>query len=88
MSSYLQWILLIKSICLFEQEHLTYDLITAMTIDFFFAYDAIQFIMLCTNDTDIYSSDWVYVCFVFAFIAMFRYVGSLYINTFRMNIQL
>ena len=43
-----------------------------MTIDFFFAYDVIQFIMLCTYDTDIYNSGWVYVCFIFAFIAMFR----------------
>ena len=57
----------------YTQEHLTYDLITAMTVDFFFAYDVIQFIMLCTYDPEIFNSEWVYVCFIFAFIAMFRF---------------
>ena len=45
-----------------------------MTVDFFFAYDVIQFIMLCTYSVEIYESNWVYICFLFAFIAMFRCV--------------
>lgn len=58
-----------------REEVITYDLITAMTIDFFFAYDVIAFI-ITDKEPEIFNSAWVYVCFVFAWVAMFKYVPT------------
>ena len=59
-----------------REEHLTFDLITAMSVDFFFAYDVIQFLMMCTYESNIFHSDWFFVCFAFAFVAMFKYLPA------------
>ncbi|ELU01845.1 hypothetical protein CAPTEDRAFT_191266 [Capitella teleta] len=59
-----------------REEPMTFDLVGAMTMDFFFAYDVIAFIMMSTYEADIYHSDWVYVCFLFSFVAMFKYVPT------------
>lgn len=59
-----------------REEVVTYDLISAMAIDFFFAYDVIAFIMMTAYEPEIFNSEWVYVCFVFAWIAMFKYVPT------------
>lgn len=47
-----------------REEHITYDLITAMALDFFFAYDCIQLIMMCTYDENIYKSSKTILCFI------------------------
>jgi len=59
-----------------REEEVTYDLISAMAEDFFFAYDVIEFISMSTRENHIYNSNWVYVCFSFAFISMFKYVPA------------
>ena len=59
-----------------REELLTFDLITAMSQDFFFAYDVIQFLMMCTYEPNIFHSDWFFVCFAFAFVAMFKYIPT------------
>ena len=59
-----------------REEHLTFDLITAMSVDFFFAYDVIQFIMIPTYESNIFHSEWLYVCFAMSFVAMFKYIPS------------
>ena len=59
-----------------REEHFTYDLVTAMADDFFFAYDVIAFISMATTEPELYNSHWVYVCFAFSFIAMFKYIPS------------
>ena len=55
-------------------EEITYDLITAMADDFFFAYDVIDFIALPTKEAKIYNSGWCYVSFTFALISMLKYL--------------
>ena len=59
-----------------REEEMTYDLITAMSLDFFFAYDVIAFIMMCTHEAEVFNSAWLYVCFGFAFVAMFKYIPN------------
>lgn len=59
-----------------REEPVTFDLVGAMAMDFFFAYDVIAFIMMSTYEANIYHSDWVYVCFLFSFVAMFKYVPT------------
>ena len=59
-----------------KEEVMTYDLISAMATDFFFAYDAIDFFMLAAVDKEVYGSGWVYVTFVTGFVAMFKYVPT------------
>lgn len=59
-----------------QQEVFTFDLLTAMTLDFFFAYEVIAFVMLATNH-DVYTSVWIYPCFVFAVVSMFKYLPTI-----------
>ena len=59
-----------------REEEVTYDLITAMADDFFFAYDVLEFISMSTRESHIYNSNWVYICFTFAFISMFKYTPA------------
>ncbi len=40
----------------------TYDLVSAMAVDFFFAYDVIDFLMMLYHDDDVFTTDWMYVC--------------------------
>lgn len=57
-----------------REEQITYDLISLMSTDFFFAFDVIELLMIATTDVDVFTSDWLYVSFAFAFLAMFKYV--------------
>ncbi|CAD5118227.1 DgyrCDS6949 [Dimorphilus gyrociliatus] len=57
----------------FREEVLSFDLITNMSVDFFFAYDVIEILMMST-ETDIYKSNWIYITFFFAFVAMIKYI--------------
>src|SRR5688572_24662945 len=59
-----------------QQEIFTFDLLTAMALDFFFAYEVIAFVMLATN-SDVYTSAWIYPCFVFAIVSMFKYLPTI-----------
>lgn len=58
-----------------QQEHLTYDLLTDIALDFFFAYEVIAFVTLAAKD-EVFASHWVYPCFVFAVIAMLKYLPT------------
>ena len=44
-----------------REEFLTYDLVTAMAVDFFFAYDVIDFVMMLHNDYHVFQTDWMLV---------------------------
>lgn len=57
----------------FREEVLSFDLITNMSVDFFFAYDVIEILMMST-ETEIYQSNWIYITFFFAFVAMIKYI--------------
>ena len=53
---------------------LTYDLISAMATDFFFAYDVIETLMMPAHKAEIFESGWLYVCFAASFVSMFKYL--------------
>ena len=57
-----------------RDEEFTYDLVTAMSTDFFFLYDVIDMFMLAYRDADVFQSDWVYASFGFGFLALFKYL--------------
>ena len=44
-----------------REEFLTYDLVTAMAVDFFFAYDVIDFVMMLHYDYHVFQTDWMLV---------------------------
>ena len=44
-----------------REEFLTYDLVTAMAVDFFFAYDVIDFVMMLHHDCHVFTTDWMSV---------------------------
>ena len=44
-----------------REEFLTYDLVTAMAVDFFFAYDVIDFVMMLHHDEHILNTGWMLV---------------------------
>ena len=44
-----------------REEFLTYDLVTVMAVDFFFAYDVIDFVMMLHNDYHVFQTDWMLV---------------------------
>jgi len=58
-----------------QQEVFTFNLLTAMALDFFFAYDVIAFIMMASA-TNVAQTAWIYPCFVFAVIAMCKYLPT------------
>ena len=58
------------------QEYFTFELLTAMALDFFFVYDVIAFVMMASNLPAVYQSGWVYPCFVFGVVAMLKYVPT------------
>jgi len=55
-----------------QQEHFTFNLVTAMALDFFLAYDIIALIMMSAG-TNISQTGWIYPCFIFGVVAMFKY---------------
>lgn len=61
-----------------QQEYFTYDLMTDMALDFFFAYEVIAFVTLAGQGcrSEIVDSGWIYPCFIFAVIAMFKYLPT------------
>lgn len=58
-----------------QQEYFTYDLLTDVAMDFFFAYEVIAFVTLTDNQA-IFNSGWVFPCFIFAVIAMLKYLPT------------
>jgi len=58
-----------------QQEVFTFNLLTAMALDFFFAYDVIAFVMMAAS-TGVAQTNWIYPCFVFAVVAMLKYLPT------------
>lgn len=58
-----------------QQEYFTYDLLTDVAMDFFFAYEVIAFVTLADNPV-IFTSGWIFPCFIFAVIAMLKYLPT------------
>ena len=42
-----------------REEVFTYDLVSAMASDFFFAYDVIDFVMMLYHDNHIFETNWM-----------------------------
>ncbi len=58
----------------FREEVISFDLIGAMATDFFFAYDVFDFFNMLLHTQETFKTNWVYIVFVFGYIAMFKYV--------------
>ncbi len=58
----------------FREEVISFDLIGAMATDFFFAYDVFDFFNMLLHTQETFHTNWVYIVFVFGYIAMFKYV--------------
>ena len=42
-----------------REEVFTYDLVTVMAVDFFFAYDVIDFVMMLYHDNHVFQTEWM-----------------------------
>ncbi len=58
----------------FREEVISFGVIGAMATYFFFAYDVFDFFNMLLYTEQTFHTNWVYIVFVFGYIALFKYV--------------
>ena len=58
------------------QEYISIAVVASMGLDFFFVLDVVNLLAIATSKASIFESSWVYPIFVFALVAMLKYVPT------------